>query len=215
MGTPTTASGTITLSGSGGVVTGNQIHNFTLSEKVSTFYTITGNMNSTNGSVTYDGLTLTRRLKIESSTSITFNAAQAGNLTLVFDADFAGKVKVNSVDYTASAGLVTIPVAAGSNSITKSTTANLFYIKLVYNTTSVNAPVASNVRLYPLPVIDKLNISSESTVERLEVLSLTGKLMMNVQNPGQSVDLSGLAKGSYIVRISTAEGVNVQKLIKE
>ena len=215
VGTPTTASGTITLSGSGGVDTGNQIHNFTLSEKVSTFYTITGNMNSTNGSVTYDGLTLTRRLKIESSTSITFNAAQAGNLTLVFDADFAGKVKVNSVDYTASAGLVTIPVAAGSNSITKSTTANLFYIKLVYNTTSVNAPVASNVRLYPLPVIDKLNISSESTVERLEVLSLTGKLMMNVQNPGQSVDLSGLAKGSYIVRISTAEGVNVQKLIKE
>ena len=215
VGTPTTASGTITLSGSGGVVTGNQIHNFTLSEKTSSFYTITGNMNSTNGSVTYDGLALTRRLKIESSTSISFTAAQAGNLTLVFDADFAGKVKLNSVDYTATAGIVTIPVAAGSNTITKNSTANLFYIKLVYNTTSVNAPVASNVRLYPLPVIDKLNISSESTVERLEVLSLTGKLMMNVQNPGQSVDLSGLAKGSYIVRISTAEGVNVQKLIKE
>lgn len=215
LGTPTTASGTITLSGSGGVVTGNQIHNFTLSEKTSSFYTITGNMNSTNGSVTYDGLALTRRLKIESSTSISFTAAQAGNLTLVFDADFAGKVKLNSVDYTATAGIVTIPVAAGSNTITKNSTANLFYIKLVYNTTSVNAPVASNVRLYPLPVKDVLNISSESTVERLEVLSLTGKLMMNVQNPGQSVDLSGLAKGSYIVRISTAEGVNVQKLIKE
>ena len=215
VGTPTTASGTITLSGSGGVVTGNQIHNFTLSEKTSSFYTITGNMNSTNGSVTYDGLALTRRLKIESSTSISFTAAQAGNLTLVFDADFAGKVKLNSVDYTATAGIVTIPVAAGSNTITKNSTANLFYIKLVYNTTAVNVPVASNVRLYPLPVKDVLNISSDMAVKQVEVLSITGKQVFSVQTPGQFINLSGLAKGSYVIRISTAEGVNVQKLIKE
>lgn len=213
-GSSVSATGTITLS-NGGTTSGNQIHNFTESEKTSTFYTITGNMNSTNGSVTYDGLTLTRRLKIESSTSITFTAAQAGNLTLVFDADFTGKIKLNNVDYTASAGVVTIPVVAGTNSITKNNTANLFYIKLVYNTTSVPNSKENGIRLYPLPVKDKLNITSDADVNRLEVISLTGKVVLTATNVQQSVDVSGLPKGSYLVRLTTRSGTSVQKLIKD
>lgn len=215
-GTAVSASGTITLTANGGGNSGgNQIHNFTESEKTSTFYSITGNMNSTNGSVTYDGLTLIRRLKIESTTSITFTAAQSGNITLVFDADFTGKIKLNGTDYTASAGLVTIPVSAGANSITKNNTANLFYMKLVYNTTSVPGTKEQQVSIYPMPAKDRLYVSVENAVTRLDVITLTGKVVQSATNVQQSVDVSGLPKGSYLVRITTKNGNSIQKLIKD
>jgi pectate lyase len=54
-------------------------------------------MNSTAGSRTYAGLTLTARLKIESSTSITYTTTAASTLTLVFDSNFTGTIKVNNV----------------------------------------------------------------------------------------------------------------------
>ena len=130
-GTPVTASGTITVTtGSTG---GSELHNFTTSGKTSTFYSITGNMNSTPGSVTYNGLTLTERLKIESSTSITYTTASASTLTLVFDSSFTGTIKVDNVSYTASAGIVTASIAAGSHTISTASVTTLFYFRTVYN----------------------------------------------------------------------------------
>ncbi len=136
-GTPVSGSGTISLLGA---PAGDQIHNFTASVLVSTFYTFTSaNMNSTAGSTTYDGLTLTARLKIESATIITYTTPAISTLTLVFDPTFSGTIKLNNVSYTATAGVVVIPnVPAGLNTITKGTTTNLYYIKTAYPITTVN-----------------------------------------------------------------------------
>lgn len=149
-GNPATASGTITVV-QPGTTTGGEVHNFTVSGKTSSFYTITGNMNSTDGSQTYDGLTLTSRLKIESATSITYTTTGVSTLTLVFDNTFTGTIKlsndnnVTTTSYTASAGIVTIPsLPAGSYSITKGGTTNLYYIKTVYDTPTLVNPNLSN-----------------------------------------------------------------------
>ena len=138
-GTPVSGSGTITVTAAG-VPAGDQIHNFTASVLASTFYTFTSaNMNSTPGSTTYDGLTLTARLKIESATIITYTTPSVSTLTLVFDPTFSGTIKLNNVSYTATAGVVIIPnVPAGLNTITKGSVANLFYIKTAYPLTKVN-----------------------------------------------------------------------------
>ncbi|WP_140484927.1 T9SS type A sorting domain-containing protein [Flavobacterium sp. GSA192] len=144
VGNPATGSGTITVS-TPGTTTGGEVHNFTTSGKTSSFYTITGNMNSTDGSQTYDGLTLTARLKMESATVISYTTTATSTLTLVFDSSFSGKVKLNNVSYTAVAGVVVIPsVAAGTNTILKGDTANLFYIKTVYDTPALITPSISN-----------------------------------------------------------------------
>ena len=50
------------------------IHNFTESGKNSNFYTITGNLSTGKGTVTYNGLSLTQCLKLESATNISFTA---------------------------------------------------------------------------------------------------------------------------------------------
>ncbi|KDN55836.1 pectate lyase family protein [Flavobacterium seoulense] len=140
VGTPTTVSGTITVM-TPGTSGDNEIHDFTASGKISTFYTITGNMNSTNGTQTYDGLNLTARLKMESATTITYMTTGVSALTLVFDNTFTGKVKLNGTSYTAVAGIVTVPsLPAGTYTIAKGDTTNLFYIKTVYDAPTLVTP---------------------------------------------------------------------------
>src|SRR5690606_37649859 len=97
-GTPVSGTGIVTLGEASTEST--FIHNFTTGGKISSFYSISGNMNSTDGSNTYDGNTLTKRLKIETATTISFSAAKKSTLTLVFDPTFAGKIKLNGTNYT-------------------------------------------------------------------------------------------------------------------
>ena len=106
----------------------SQVHDFTENGKTSTFYTITGNLSTSKGTVDYDGKTLNQCLKMESSTSIKFTASSDGTLRLVF-LEAGKKVKFNGTSYTTDAnGIVEITVAAGENSVTKGDSINLFYM---------------------------------------------------------------------------------------
>jgi len=214
-GTPASLSGTITL---GTVVeppVGDIIHNFTVSGKTSTFFAITGNMNSTNGSVSYAGLTLTSRMKIESSTSIIFTTSQPGTLTLVFDATFTGTIKVDGVAYNAVAGIATINISAGSHTITKGDIANLFYIKIANSATNgLKNPSADAVRIYPNPVRSNMTVIANAKITKVEIYSLTGILLNSTENQN-SIDVSELRSGNYLVKVYTTQEFSTQQLIKE
>ena len=103
------------------------VHNFTESGKDSTFYNITGSLSTTKGTVSYDGLTLTQCLKMESSTNISFDAPADGTLTLVF-VENTPTAKVDGNKVTGSDCVISIELTAGSHSVTKADTMNLFYI---------------------------------------------------------------------------------------
>ncbi len=96
------------------------------------FYTISGNLSESKGEITYNGDTITQCLKMESATNVSFNAPKAGKLTLVFGGSTAAsgkKVKIDGTDYTADAnGIVTADLAAGSHTVTKGDSINLFYM---------------------------------------------------------------------------------------
>lgn len=220
-GTPVTASGTITVTT--GSTDGSELHNFTTSGKTSTFYSITGNMNSTPGSVSYNGLTLTERLKIESSTSITYTTTSASTLTLVFDSSFTGTIKVDNVSYTASAGIVTASIAAGSHTITKGSVANLFYISTVYSGATLKmaavaettTPESAKIILYPNPVSNTLYLSDpEQKVQKVLIYNISGNLVVNSGN-SESIDTNGLIPGTYLAKIYTVDGSFNQTLIKK
>ncbi|TDX13682.1 T9SS type A sorting domain-containing protein [Flavobacterium sp. S87F.05.LMB.W.Kidney.N] len=222
-GSPVTASGTITVSTGS---SGSEIHNFTTSGKTSSFYTITGNMNSTPGSVTYNGLTLTERLKIESSTTIAYTTTSTSTLTLVFDSNFTGTIKVDNVSYTASAGIVTASIAAGSHIITKGSVANLFYISTVYGGSTLKvAPAAdslvtestnSKIILYPNPVSSTLYLSdSNQKVEKVLIYNISGNLVITSGKQTESIDTSSLIPGTYLAKIYTTEGSFNQTLLKK
>jgi pectate lyase len=220
--TPVSESGTISVLPVGST-TGDEIHNFTVSEKTSTFYgfgTAPGlpdaNMNSTNGLVTYDGLTLTRRLKIESTTSITYTTTAASSLTLVFDSSFSGKIKLDNIDYTATSGVVIIPdIPAGAHIISKNNTANLFYIKTVYNTLGIEKVGSLKLTLYPNPVNNILNIFTKAKIEKVKVYSILGVLVKNIENNLETIDMSNLSNGTYLVKIFTNESIVDKIIIKK
>ncbi|KAA1184278.1 pectate lyase [Paenibacillus sp. B2(2019)] len=108
---------------------GATVHNFTTDGTTSSFFNIQGNLSTSKGNVTYQGLTLTQCLKIESATSIQFTAAKASTLTLVFNTE-GTKIKVDGTSYPITNGIATVSLTAGAHTITKDSTANLYYLKL-------------------------------------------------------------------------------------
>ena len=129
----------------GGDVTipvGSYVHNFTENDLESDFFTISGNLSTSKGTVEYAGLTLTQCLKIESKTDISFTAPADGTLTLVFggSTDASGKtIKVDGGKLTiGSDNILTVAVAAGSHTVTKGDSINLFY--MVYTPDTVEEP---------------------------------------------------------------------------
>ncbi|UUW10311.1 T9SS type A sorting domain-containing protein [Flavobacterium plurextorum] len=240
-GTPTaTLSYSITTVGTGNTVTdsgtitvttntpsGDEIHNFTASGKTSSFYTITGNLSTTKGTVTYNNLTLTQCLKIESSTNISFTTSQASTLTLVL-IEASAVIKVDNVDRTASNGIVTVSLASGSHTITKKDTANLFYMSTAYSgstqriaqtesLTEVSAKTESaQAILYPNPTTGTLYLSDPNlTVEKVLIYNITGFLVKTVQKGSESIDLNTLTTGTYLAKIYTIDGSYNQTIIKK
>lgn len=219
-GTAATGSGTITVTT--GNPAGDEIHNFTTSGKTSDFYTITGNLSTTKGTVTYNGLTLTQCLKIESATSITFTTTQASTLTLVF-VEAAGTIKVDNVDKTASNGIVTVSLAAGNHTIAKKDTSNLFYMVTAYNTATLKTvhpesldTASSKPFLYPNPVSGTLYLSDQNQkVEKVQIYNVLGVLVKTSQKGNESIDLGSLASGTYVAKIFTTDGSISQTIVKK
>ncbi|MGO4108631.1 pectate lyase [Paenibacillus sp. YAF4_2] len=130
--TPTpTPSATPTPTPSETPTPGEKVHNFTTNGTASDFFTIQGNLSTSKGTVTYNGLTLTQCLKIESATSISFTAPAASTLTLVFNTADGTKIKIDGTSYVMTNGIVQVSLAAGAHTITKDGVTNLFYMKLV------------------------------------------------------------------------------------
>ena len=134
-GTPITASGAISINN----IPGDEIHNVTVSGLSNTFYTITGTtINSVAASRTYDGLTLTKRFKVQSSMNIAYTTASVSTLTLVFDPDFSGPIRLDGTTYNATSGLLTIPdIPTGTHNITRLTGTNLYYMKTQFTNNDV------------------------------------------------------------------------------
>ena len=104
--------------------------NETYYENVSSFV-IDGNLSGSKGSVTVGGTTYSQCLKMESSTSITFTTGEKMTLTLYFGTDDSGKVNIDGEKVAISAdGTCTVTLEAGSHSIEKGDTMNLFLIVL-------------------------------------------------------------------------------------
>lgn len=73
----------------------------------------------------------------------------------------------------------------------------------------------TKVSVYPNPVSNVLFIASEITIETLTVFSISGKLVLELRNIDNSLDVSGLPQGIYFLKLTSEYGKAVQKFIKE
>jgi len=94
------------------------------------------------------------------------------------------------------------------------------YDKEIKPTTGIssNDPTVA-FQVYPNPVQNLLWIKNAPASESIEILSLDGKLMMQVKSDvfgsQEFVDVSDLAAGVYLLKLSHIEGMNLIKFIKE
>jgi len=219
-GTPVSGTGSISVTSTTPNPQGSEIHNFTTSNLSSTFYSFSSaNLNSTDGSATYDGLTLTKRLKLESSTTISYTTTASSILNLVFDPAFTGTVKVDGNWYTAASGLVTVQnLAAGSHTITKGSVANLYYINTQYSTSAKSTAgetVTEKPVIYPNPVQTTFTISSVNSIEQILISNNTGKIVREIKGNIKTIDISDLNSGIYFLSVKTSKGIFSQTLIKK
>ena len=169
------------------------------------------------------------------------NAAFNGTLKLVLEnanaqqqqviaQQTASSFSANSTDIFTFQGAITVPAgnykmalyykAANASSWTlvgHSFNSNLSNPKdvTVVNGTGIEENDGMRVLVYPNPATDRLYVKMAGA-ERVEIYNELGALVM--KRSGDDLDdglnISGLAAGTYVVRLVTASGVKVQKFVK-
>jgi pectate lyase len=194
----------------------DMLHNFTLAGTTSTFYTITGNLSTSQGTVVYNGLNLTQCLKLESTTAIAFTTTATATLTLVFNDAFSGTVKVDGTNQTVTAGRLTMTLAVGAHQIAKSVTANLYYMSTVYASTlgTLKPQNALAIKVYPNPAADEMLVEWQSQ-RAFSLYTSTGRLVKTGLT-NQPVGLKDVKPGMYLIVIRDDEGyLRTGRLLKQ
>jgi photosystem II stability/assembly factor-like uncharacterized protein len=84
-----------------------------------------------------------------------------------------------------------------------------------------NIPTAMNelsvrdeLLLYPNPAVNSLNWKSDLQMDHIMIYSIDGKLMSETEQPANSIDISGLAKGVYIAELKVSDAVQRVRWVK-
>ena len=87
-------------------------------------------------------------------------------------------------------------------------------VQNVLATAEINSK-ANAVSVYPNPVQDILFIKSKDPVIKAEIYDAAGRVLKSVSVKDHSVNVSELAKGNYIIRLSTKDQTIIEKFIKK
>lgn len=71
-----------------------------------------------------------------------------------------------------------------------------------------------DVKLFPNPTTDQLNIQCPATVNQLRIMNLSGQEVYTQQNPASAIAVSDLAPGMYLIHLKTALGTVVKRFEK-
>lgn len=73
----------------------------------------------------------------------------------------------------------------------------------------------TNFNIYPNPVQDVLFITSKEKVIKAEIYDTAGRILTSATVQDNSISVSELAKGNYIIKLFTKDQATVQKFIKK
>jgi hypothetical protein len=96
-----------------------------------------------------------------------------------------------------------------------STATHRFKLIFEQETLGLNTDVTQNIRVYPNPAQDTLQIDLPSAIqlESVEFYNMLGELMKSSKN--KTIDITSLKTGIYLVKVITTQGQVTKKIIKE
>ena len=163
-----------------------------------------------------------------------FAAGQVFNPKLSNHADFNGET--GSKLYTIALGAddnkkwLSLDVELGADFernnilqflLTTSATVNVGYMDNIYMYRAATAGVSDNellnVSMYPNPAADRLNISAANTIKNASIFNILGKKVMSLEinKNSESIDVSSLASGIYLIKYQLDTATGTAKFIKE
>jgi len=82
---------------------------------------------------------------------------------------------------------------------------------------SVNDLSNVDIKLYPNPTNDIINIQSNSKIKSVQVYNMNGQVMISktIQNQNAKINVAGYISGTYIVKVETESGIQTHKIIKK
>ncbi len=100
-----------------------------------------------------------------------------------------------------------------SEDITSNKTINVNLIS-----TGIEETIKSNLKIYPNPVKDNLSVDSDLPIDKIQIIGITGIVLVNKEGYGVNktdIPLTNLSRGTYIVRVVYKNGkIDHAKLIK-
>ena len=78
--------------------------------------------------------------------------------------------------------------------------------------------IQNEISLYPNPTVDVINIDTTKNLERVELYSITGQLLikMSVSSNNNSISLGNMPSGVYLISILVKDGSRkTKKIIKQ
>ncbi|HOO99286.1 MAG TPA: DUF5689 domain-containing protein [Bacteroidales bacterium] len=81
-----------------------------------------------------------------------------------------------------------------------------------------NALQRDDIKVYPVPASSLLNLSNVPGLRSVEVLDIAGKVIKTINTSSDEVvgiPVSGLTRGTYILKINTTEGTLVRRFVKQ
>ncbi len=87
-----------------------------------------------------------------------------------------------------------------------------------YETTGIDQPKNETIlQVFPNPATDKVFVNATSEIERVELLSLDGKILLleEPQTMQTQIDINAIPEGIYFIRIESENNFVVKKIIKQ
>ena len=91
---------------------------------------------------------------------------------------------------------------------------NIVFSDAILSTTTFNE-LDINLKVYPNPASNQILIDSNNQYIRVLIIDVMGKIVKIVTPSDNIIDVSGLIKGVYFLKIETSKGVLSTKFIKE
>ncbi|RQH19409.1 T9SS C-terminal target domain-containing protein [Okeania hirsuta] len=76
---------------------------------------------------------------------------------------------------------------------------------------------ADAIKMYPNPAQTQIRLDASLQMEKISVINLVGQTMLQLEEKAfdKQLDISRLPAGIYSVRVETAEGMWISRLMKE
>jgi hypothetical protein len=118
--------------------------------------------------------------------------------------------------FWASPSTTTFYTATVTDSKGCSKTGGSFY-HIYVNTVGLNDNALKEVELFPNPSSDMIYINKEKseTISKIEIFTLSGRIINTLTNPKTQIDISNYPNGVYTLKIYFDDYVSSQKIVKK